>query len=210
MASVQCTVESAVQFFFYQWYCGLRPALNLETQPNGDVSVLVKITCPADQHQSESNTNFKQCRSKRSSRGSRRRRQELRQLNKSSGSTQSLSPDPSQDSLQTKLMPSSSGNLSDIENCTTATSTVTSVVDPCHTSIVTSSNSCIPPVYDICSLPPFSTSSQIPSTATTSTLHTPSHLISQDEIRRIMAQISKNFGTALEIEVSKMLNDQGS
>ena len=106
-------------------------------------------------------------------------------------------------------MPSSSHNLSDIETCTT----VTSDVDPCHTSIVSSQSSCIPPVYNVCSLPPFfekmETSSQIPSTATMSALPTPSHLISQDEIRRIMDQISKNFGTALEIEVSKLLNDQG-
>ena len=47
MAPAHYAVESALRYFFHEWNCGLQPVLNLETLPNGDISINMKINIPA-------------------------------------------------------------------------------------------------------------------------------------------------------------------
>ena len=207
MAPVQFAVESAVRHFFQQWFSGMQPMLNLETLPNGDITIDIKTRCSAaDQHNDNScHTNLHQ--TKRSGKGSRKRRKKRRH--------------PSNFFVSPTISPAEPkcGNSSRDESAVYS-----------NLPNVTSSSTFLPPMYNTVSsqsqstLASNSSNSDIDATPLVNTQQptsiqlstpaidlqttTPSHSISFDELQQIMEQIRMNVGSSFEVEVSKMLKDQ--
>ena len=203
MSPVQHAVESAVRYFLHNWSCGLQPNLYLETLPNGDLAIDVKVKFPAVQQQPSIVPCMNQLRTNRSGRNSRKRRQKRRQQPDDSSVTFSTSlaesPLPGEDlaSHQTK----SEIGLSNHSPPLTSSYPSQLVPSEVLTSISDEINGKFPIKFQQ------STSTRLPTTQTSLPTTLPQH-ISLNEIQQIMTQINTNIGSALETEVSRLLGKQ--
>ena len=202
MSPVQHAVESAVRYFLHNWSCGLQPNLYLETLPNGDLAIDVKVKFPAVQQPSIVPC-MNQPRSKRSGRNSRKRRQKRRQqpddcsVTVSTSLAESFLPEEDLASHQTKSEVGFSNHSPPL------TSSYPSQLVPSEvlTSISDEINGKFPIKFQQ------STSTPLPTTQTSLPTTLPQH-ISLNEIQQIMTQINTNIGSALETEVSRLLGKQ--
>ena len=202
MAFDHNAVESAVKYFFDHWYRGLKPSLNLETFPNGDVSIQMKVIIPAAVEKYENVSCNKQHRTKCSGKESRKRRKKRRQHLTSSSvnvslssqifDNQNYSPKMESDDLPSLFGVPGASNFSPpslVSPLATEVTTLTSNKDELYQK----------PTLQSTPTPSFTTRTILPST--------PQH-IGLDEVEKIMNQIRTNVGSSMEADVSRILEYQ--